>query len=181
MKTSQVITAFAALFITATIIASTTVNRSNLRNGESGKYKVFSSSLVKTDGDLTKTDKKQVSIVQASFSENNLPVSEVDYSSLRFDVTKYINEDETESMELPVSEFDYLRFDVNQYMPEPNDVITELPAAEFNYLRFDVNEYMLDNPVDLSEMPADEFNYTRFDVTKYIPTETEIVELPEAE
>jgi len=81
-------------------------------------------------------------------------------------------------------EFNYLRFDVSKYINEGNTEITELPETdEFGYLRFDVGSYIDENESEILDLPAsNEFDYLRFDVRKYIGTNSlEIGELPGAE
>ncbi len=114
-------------------------------------------------GDLTKSGNKKT-----LFSN----MSEKDFSYLRFDVTKYSNENEESDRVL--SPMDYLRFDVNNYTSSSESEALELPVAiEFEYLRFDVNTYSESNPSNLIELPVDEFNYLRFDVNKYTSGNTD--------
>jgi hypothetical protein len=108
-------------------------------------------------GDLTKSDNKNLS---------NLNSSEKDYSYLRFDVNKYVNENE--SAEMNTGSFDYLRFNVESFVTENETGTMELPVAnEFEYLRFDVNNFTETYAGSTTELPVDEFEYLRFDVNKY--------------
>jgi hypothetical protein len=67
----------------------------------------------------------------------------------------------------PENEFGYLRFDVNKYIDD--DEAAELNDSEFDYLRFDVKDYSFKSETEEIELPAEnEFEYLRFDVNKYI-------------
>ena len=172
MKTSRIISAIAALLITVTLLAASEINRPYLHNRGSDKFKSFSVSLFKSDGDLVKKDNKQNSTVQGTALENEAASASLvaDLSYLRFDVTKYISQDEAVIAELPSSDSDYLRFDVNKYISETNE-ITELPVSDYNYLRFDANTFDQQNPVDRTEMPVKETKSFRFDVNQYITSD----------
>jgi hypothetical protein len=105
-------------------------------------------------------------------------MSEKDFSYLRFDVTKYSNENEEADM--VHNTLNYLRFDVNKYIISTESEAIDLPAAnEFEYLRFDVNNYNDGSPANSSELPVNEFNYLRFDVNNYVSGSTDFIdELP---
>lgn len=108
-------------------------------------------------GDLLKSGEKSMSIANSS---------EKDLSYLRFDVNKYVNENETS--EATHSTMDYLRFDVNECINETDAEAMELPLAnEFEYLRFDVNAFTESNTDSMNEIPVNEFNYLRFDVNNF--------------
>jgi hypothetical protein len=84
--------------------------------------------------------------------------AENELNYLRFDVSKFIGFNDSETNELPVeTEFDYLRFDVNAYSADTDDM-TELPANEFNYLRFDVNTFYKAEVAETTELPVAESN-----------------------
>jgi len=119
-------------------------------------------------GDLLKSGNKNL-------SETN--VSEKDFSYLRFDVTKFMNDNE-ETVLINTS-FDYLRFDVNNFVSETE--MSELPVNnEFEYLRFDANNFIAND--SLIELPVSGFDYLRFDVNNFTKnTSNSINDLPEAE
>ena len=122
--------------------------------------------------DLTRTGKKSLDIPNTSAN---------DFSYLRFDVNKFINENN--ETDLIHSSLDYLRFDVNNFVNENKTMEMELPAAnEFDYLRFDVNNFVDSNPIEMSELPANEYDYLRFDVNNFVSqSESAIDELPVTE
>ncbi len=101
------------------------------------------------------------------YSENSL-----DY--LKFNVNDYTTGEtnsRNESTELPVSDFDYLKFDASDYSNNQTatDESIEQPVNNFDYLKFDVNEYANDHSSsdELSDPAANDFDYLRFDVTQY--------------
>jgi hypothetical protein len=78
-------------------------------------------------GDIEKTTvKNQVSA--AANKMNDMDETRFDY--LRFDVNKFIVQNETE--ELPLNSLDYLRFDVNKFVGNTESEITELPCNDVN-------------------------------------------------
>ena len=92
-------------------------------------------------GDIVKTSaKKQISAAETAISKMTAAV-ETEFSYLRFDVNKYVNENET--AEVTHSSLDYLRFDVTDFMNETE--VSEMPSNEFNYLRCDVNNFIENN------------------------------------
>jgi hypothetical protein len=119
---------------------------------------------------LTRTGKKSLDIPNTSAN---------DFSYLRFDVNKFINENN--ETDLIHSSLDYLRFDVNNFASKSETVEMELPAAnEFEHLRFNVDSFIESNSKDLTDLPVNEFDYLRFDVNNYT-TPGVIDELPVTE
>ncbi len=102
---------------------------------------------------------------------------EKDFSYLRFDVSKFANEN-VETF-LASTSFDYLRFDVNNFIAETE--MSELPVnTEFEYLRFDANNFTATG--SLIELPASDFEYLRFDVNNFANAASNVInDLPEAE
>jgi hypothetical protein len=97
-------------------------------------------------GDLSKSGDKSVSVTTTA---------EKDLNYLRFDVNKYVNENET--AEVAHSSLDYLRFDVNTFINESDAAAMELPVAnEFDYLRFDVNNFTTAGNNAIDELPVTE-------------------------
>jgi len=123
-------------------------------------------------GDLTRSGKKSLDITNTS---NN------DFSYLRFDVNKFINENN--ETDLIHSALDYLRFDVNDFVNKSETVDMELPAAiEFEYLRFNATNFTENNPNEMIDLPLNEFDYLRFDVNNYTTPGTSVIdELPVTE
>jgi hypothetical protein len=155
MNTSKLISAIATLSLVLFMSVASTAN--------SG---IFYS------GDLTKSGDKSLSISSAS---------EMDYSYLRFDVSKYINKDET--AEIKHSSLDYLRFDVNDFINETDDEAMELPLAnEFEYLRFYVDNFTESNTDSIIELPVNEFDYLHFYVNNFITAGNNVIdEMPVTE
>ncbi|MFZ4549812.1 MAG: hypothetical protein ACOYN4_20355 [Bacteroidales bacterium] len=119
-----------------------------------------------SSGDLLKSGNKNL-------SETNS--FEKDFSYLRFDVSKFANENE--ETVLASTSFDYLRFDVNNFIAETE--MSELPVNnEFEYLRFDANNFTATD--SLIELPVSGFDYLRFDVNNFAGNNS-INDLPEAE
>jgi hypothetical protein len=128
MKTSKIITTIATLNLVLFMSVSSIANP-----------------LTRYDGDIVKTSvKKQIEVIKPSNIENPTPVSsEKEFSNLRFDVNKYINDSEV--AELTQNIIETVRFDVNKFI-NTNTEISELPVAnEFDYLRFDVKNYSNEN------------------------------------
>jgi len=113
------------------------------------------------DFSTVKTKKQKF---DSEIKTSELAISNNDmFNYLRFDVSKFINENET--IELPVAFADYIRFNVADYTNETE--IKELPLPiEFEYLRFDVNNF-IDANTENVETPENDFDYLRFDVTRY--------------
>jgi len=117
-------------------------------------------------GDLPKSADKTMSVTAAS---------EKDLSYLRFDVNKYVNENET--AEVTHSSLDYLRFDVAEYINETE--VSEMPSNEFGYLRFDANNFTESYTDIMTELPVNEFDFLRFDVNNFTTTGNSVIdELP---
>jgi hypothetical protein len=108
-------------------------------------------------GDLARTGKKSLDITNTSAN---------DFSYLRFDVNKFINENN--ETDLIHSSLDYLRFDVNDFVSKNETVDMELPAAnDCEYLRFNVSNFTESNPNETIDLPVNEFDYLHFDVNNY--------------
>lgn len=107
--------------------------------------------------------------------------SERDFSYLRFDVNKYVNENE--EADAIYNSLDYLRFDVNNFLYENESEVIELSVAnELDYLRFDVNNFAKGNAGAITELPVNELDYLRFDVAGFISLNNRVIdELPETE
>jgi len=113
----------------------------------------------------------------ANNSLNFSSTTDKDFSYLRFDVTKFMNDNE--EADAIVSYLDYLRFDANSFIGENESEITELPVAnEFEYLRFNVNSFTGSSSEATTELPVNEYNYLRFDVNHFIDQNSAIDELP---
>jgi hypothetical protein len=109
---------------------------------------------LKADGDSksVKTNTKE-NISGNSTTTASPAADNADYSYLRFDVTKYVNQDIDNSSDAnssPVradNEFNYLRFDVSKYVSQdiPGsdgiDTTSVEPDKDYSYLKFDVTKY----------------------------------------
>jgi hypothetical protein len=106
---------------------------------------------------------------------------ENDFSYLRFDANKYMNENE--EADAIVDYLDYLRFDASKFINENESEITELPETdEFEYLRFDADNFTEANPDATIELPVSEFNYLRFDANNFVSSNNSVIdELPVTE
>jgi len=127
---------------------------------------------ISNSGDLTKSGAKSLSVSGTS---------DMDFGYLRFDVNKYVTENN--ESDLVYNSLDYLRFDVKNFITENSAESMELPLAnEFENLRFDVNNFTASNPVNMTELPAKEFDYLHFDINKFSANENgQIDELPATE
>jgi len=77
----------------------------------------------------------------------NIELVSTSLDYLRFDVNKFMDNDETRTMELPVENIlDYIRFDVNNY--NSTSELTESQEMDLNYLKFDVNKFLNENPAN---------------------------------
>jgi hypothetical protein len=137
MKTTKITTTLASMtlifFMSTSSIANTCVGYS---------------------GDGVKTAVKH----QISAAKNNInaavSTSGIEFTNLRFEVSKFIAADKSEISEVPMAnEFDYLRFDVNKFSAA-NSGENELTSNEFDYLRFDVSKFESENTVSKSELSA---------------------------
>jgi len=143
MKTAKLITALTLMHVMMWTSISTFANRSERNTGDGPKS----------------TEKKVDSAEKRSNSETTSPkTSENEFNYLRFDVSKFIDKNETEITELPLTnEFDYLRFDVSKFIDKNETGITELPLTnESDYLRFDVNKYSATSTGEIDELPDPE-------------------------
>jgi len=123
-------------------------------------------------GDLPKSDSRNLNISTST---------EKDFSYLRFDANKYINEkEEADAID---NSLEYLRFDVNDFMSANTSEASELPVAdEFEYLRFDVNNFTEINSEASTELPVTEYNYLCFDVNNFFSSNNSVLdELPVTE
>ncbi len=120
-------------------------------------------------GDLTKSGTTSPSVSNTS---------DKDFGYLRFDVNKYVTENN--ESDLVYNSLDYLRFNVNNFITENSAESMELPLANaFENLRFDVNSFTESNPANMTELPANEFDYLHFNVSNYTANGTsQIDELP---
>jgi len=123
-------------------------------------------------GDVPKSGNKSLAFSAAA---------EKDFSYLRFDVNKYMNENN--DADAINSSLEYLRFDVNEFISENESEAMELPVAnEFEYLRFDVSSFTGISYDAINELPVNEYDYLRFDVNDYVSSSNGVIdELPVTE
>jgi len=107
-----------------------------------------------TSGDLTKSGNPGLAVTNSS---------EMDFSFLRFDVTKFSSKNEETDL---LYNLDFIRFDVDEFINETGSM--EMPLNnELEYLSFEVNRFAESNPGDFSELPVNEFSYLSFDVNTF--------------
>ena len=142
MKTTKFFTALTSLILIFLASYTASANFSNMKTGDEPKT----------------TIKKVDSAEKRNSSETTLPAaSENEFNYLRFEVSKFMVEGETEIGELPAAnEFEYLRFNVNNFFENTGDDIIEMPVNEFDYLRFDVNNYSGIGAGEIEELPIAE-------------------------
>jgi hypothetical protein len=160
MKTFSNYLALITFLIIANFSIASDINPdTNSTNFE--RTKSFTFIPVNNDNDRVKSDKKPYAEGKSNDINVNAPVTvENDLGYLKFDVNKFIDENESEITELPVSEFDYLRFDVNDFVEPGEENLGEMPINEFDCLRFDVNSFIkaaLSNDAnEIGELPMPE-------------------------
>lgn len=127
---------------------------------------------ISNSGDLTKSGTRSLSVSGTS---------DMDFGHLRFDVNKYVTENN--ESDLVYNSLNYLRFDVNNFINENSAESMELPLLnEFETLRFDVNNFTESNPVTMTELPANEFDCLHFDINNFSANDNgQIDELPVTE
>ncbi|MEI6061916.1 MAG: hypothetical protein WCR72_14530 [Bacteroidota bacterium] len=138
MKTTKIITAITSLSLIIFISFGLTANPSTIRTGD----------VVKTGvkNQITASKNTLNEIVTPATFENNF-----DY--LRFDVSKFVNENEAADVSL--TSLNYLHFNVNSFSAETE--ITEMPSLmEFDYLRFDVNHFSGNCASEIGELPSND-------------------------
>ena len=183
MKTSVIVSTFAALCLLITFAEAPTRRNAESNNSTSAiHFSYFPANRV--------TAKPTVMVSASTIKKAAIQAEETaseDFSYLEFNVSDFIDKDETASEINTENSFDYLKFDVNEYTnSEANSYeAIELPVNEFEYLKFDVNEYTATGKADIVEsieLPVNEFESLKFDVTKYSTTNEaysyETIELP---
>lgn len=147
MKTTYIIFTIASMLFFTNIITANTQNDARLYLQEDENQIIYQGPAHNFDGDNLHTEKKKPAQGKATFLDSSIPTpnAETEFDYLKFDVTKYINENE---------EAEYI----------------ELPESNLSYLRFDVNEMEQLNPVGLDEMPENEFKHLEFKVEKFYST-----------
>jgi hypothetical protein len=138
MKTSYILSSFIVLCLSVTVVAA--ANHSTLK--------------IKHDGDsknLKSGTKENASLNSANTSTS--AAADINFDYLRFDVSKYADQDLDDELGADVSlltvdnEFSYLKFDVSKYAnpdvinPESIDADLNETDADYSYLKFDVNKY----------------------------------------
>lgn len=151
MKTSKIITTLATLNL---VVFMSITSFANPNSGNTGD-------VIKT------TAKNQISADKGNSDASvTTASSENEFSHLRFDVNKFINESET--AEFVHNAMNYLRFDVERFVDDNEPEISEIPETiDFDYLRFDVNKFTENNTGNVTEIPTNDFDYLRFDVSWY--------------
>lgn len=171
MKTSILVSGIAALYLAIGVTGMSRHQNEDEMNFTTNNEITISTIKMATmlPGVTVIADRKNESEVTAPAASTE------DYSYLKFDVNKYMEDevsDQDESMEMPATpeaDYSYLKFDVTDYTSASE--ITELPEAEstnndfssessidnFGYLKFDVNKYIESSESssdDLGELPA---------------------------
>ena len=164
MKTTKIITAITSLSLILCISFGLTANPSTIRTG-----------------DVVKTGvKNQITASKNTLNEIVTPAAfENKFDYLRFDVSKFVIENETSEVLLP--SLSYLHFNVNSFIAKSG--VAEIPSMiEFDYLRFDAKRFSGNNASVISELPSNDFDYLRFDVNHFSGNSaSDIGELPSNE
>lgn len=177
MKTSHILSTFAAVCIFLTLIAAP-VARKNVPDPKATQENPQGNTMQPKY--ILELASNEIRPIAAPIS-----LTEVDMEQYKFDVNQYVDEDalNTDLIEMPVNEsqtnLDYLKFDITEYIDELASFtdLNELPMSDdsnLEYLRFDVGKYLNQNTSNTEsiEMPLDNSNtgtleYLKFDVHKY--------------
>lgn len=183
MKTSILVSSFAALFLMFTI-------------GQAPKKQFSEDNHVALVSNYTYTPsvivlaapakKMPAAVTVKAVAKANVAVAE-DLSYLKFDVTAYsVNDDAIAEMNSE-NLSDHVKFDVNEYAGEELTSFDkiEMPVNEYLNLKFDVTDYTLNSELadaDAIELPVIEYAGLKFDVNQYTSnselTDPDAIELP---
>ncbi len=168
MKTSIIVSTFAALSIMITLGEAPT-----LRNSETSNV------MAKVDYSILPANILDVNpvIIEAASTKKDVAVKVTtsatdDFDYLKFNATNYLDENEMTSEAKAENSFDYLIFDVNEYSAnsERSSNEAELSENEFNYLKFNANNFTETSTTGVYEsveLPANDFVKLKFDVNAY--------------
>jgi len=169
MKTSIIVSTFAALTLMVTLVeVSTRHNAENNNVTSVSNYSFLPASLVSAEPAM----KSSASSRKESTVKTSLPSAE-DLSYLKFDVADYLNDEHMATEVNNENSLEYLKFDVNEYTSSDETASyesIELPVNEFDYLKFDINDDTSSNEAasyESIELPVNEFEYLKFDVNEY--------------
>jgi hypothetical protein len=153
MKTNNLLSILALFFFMTMYVSVSANTQPNTIISYSTRVKTASNILVKSVGEPIKSKKSPIINNDDKSFLINAPVeTEISFDYLKFDVNKYIDNNEPIILDLPASDFNYLRFDVNDYIQETPVSIEELPEGEFDYLKFDVNQYIKSDNKDIEDI-----------------------------
>jgi len=173
MKTSILISSFAALCLVITFAESTTHHGAD-KNNSNDLISFVPVCMMRPVPEHKKLfNPGKTAIVTTPV------LTKDDFTYLKFNVADYLETGANISgipdalPALPEPDCSYLKFDINTYtknteVSSVDDV--ELPVNYFDYLRFDVAKISVSNTDSFEnmELPADNFSYLKFDVNKYI-------------
>lgn len=111
MKTSKIITSIATLNLVLFMSVSSIAN-----------------TITRNEGDIVKTGvKKQIEATKSAVTEIAVPsTSENEFSQIRFDVNKFVQESEASELTQNITET--IRFDVDKFINTNETDIVELPV-----------------------------------------------------
>lgn len=179
MKTSIIVSTFAALSIMITLGEAPTLRNSENSNVMAkADYSVMPANILDANPVIIiAAATKKIAAVKVSATATE------DYSYLKFNAAAYLDENEMTIEPNAENSFDYLKFDVDQY--NENDELSAENANEFSYLKFNVNAFNTENKTvsnESVEFPVIEFDHLKFDVDKFnVPDNidsSETTELP---
>lgn len=131
----------------------------------------FNNDLVPADNVASLSVKEDTQAI----ANESMPIS-IDLSYLKFDVTNFIEAENTSVEEIttmeaiPLADMSYLMFDVNNFISNSDQSSEELisePSTldptltqiiELKYLKFDVNKFVSKSEIELIELPISEVN-----------------------
>ena len=207
MKTTVLLSTFAAFFLLITFAETPSLRHTDFNNAAMindlsyipANLVVVESTAVaeRTYAETPKvkvapvTDLSYLKFDVANYTPDNEEetglVEDNTFDYLKFHASDYVSK-ESKSMEMPASEHGSYAFDVNTYNADANSDAEnmELPENEDEYLKFNVNNYssLLSADPENMEMPANKFDYLKFDVNDFASPETSdpsAYELPETE
>jgi hypothetical protein len=140
MKTNRFIPAFITLIFTVFL-----------------SYGSIANTYASHNGDLTATTANKNTAIEKSTDSETVSYTnaEQEYSYLHFNVNDYASYSEIEEV-IPAMT-DRYRFDVTDFVNDDNSYIPELPVVEeFEYLRFDTNHFVNETACEIDELPLTE-------------------------
>jgi len=168
MKTSILISSFAALCLMLTFTEAPQRRNSNNSNAISFSNFVFAQPSYAVSSSEAKSSFKKIE--SPVVSESNIPAKDLSYLKFNVDAHKQALSEQDDISTYIAGVFtkkslDYLKFDVNNFINE-NEAPLEIATTDLDYLKFDVNAFVSQDEAT-EELPTTNFDYMKFDVNKF--------------